>query len=240
MRDNPLARGFYTVTEAARLIEVGSARRIYGWLEGYPRREIGPLLTREYQPIDRRQELSFLDLIEVRFVEHFREHNVKVSTLRNAIANARRVFKEEKPLASNRIVFVTDGKDIFVEEVLKPTAKESNDTALWSLVTKQYEIYEFIRNRLIRSITFDLKTHLAKQWVPRPEQFPDIVIDPRIAYGQPIVPSKIPTGALFDAWEAEGHDTNAVAQWFDVPAAEVALATDFERLIRMPREALAA
>jgi hypothetical protein len=32
---NPLARGFYTVQEAARLIEVGSTHRIYGWLKGY-------------------------------------------------------------------------------------------------------------------------------------------------------------------------------------------------------------
>ncbi len=240
MRDNPLARGFYTVPEAARLIEVGSERRIYGWLQGYPSRQIGPLLAREYHPIDKRQELSFLDLIEVRFVEHFRERNVKVSTLRNAIKNARHFFREEKPLASERIVFVTDGKDIFVEEVLKPSAKESNDPALWSLVTRQYEIYEFIRSLIIRGLSFDPKTHLAKTWVPRPEQFPDIIIDPRVAYGQPIVPSRVPTAALYDSWEAEGGDVGAVAQWFDVPASDVILATDFEKLIRQPREALAA
>jgi hypothetical protein len=32
---NPLGMGFYSVPEAARLIEFGSARRIYGWLRGY-------------------------------------------------------------------------------------------------------------------------------------------------------------------------------------------------------------
>jgi hypothetical protein len=43
---NPLARGFYTVGEAARLIEVGNARRIHHWLRGYPGSGAGPLLKR--------------------------------------------------------------------------------------------------------------------------------------------------------------------------------------------------
>jgi hypothetical protein len=34
------------------------------------------------------QEVSFLDLVEVRFVEHFREVGVKVRTLRRALEAA--------------------------------------------------------------------------------------------------------------------------------------------------------
>ena len=71
---NPLARGFYSVKDAARLIENARARRIYGWLKGYPDRDIGPLLERDYTPINDRQELSFLDLIEVRFLLNTSAH----------------------------------------------------------------------------------------------------------------------------------------------------------------------
>lgn len=99
---NPLAAGFYTISDAARLIEVGSARRILGWLRGYPKRRIGPLLNRDFMPIGGHEELSFLDLMEIRFVEYLREQGVKVQTLRKALENARIVFKEEKPLASEK------------------------------------------------------------------------------------------------------------------------------------------
>lgn len=240
MTNNPLARGFYTVAEAARLIEVGSAARIRGWLKGYPGRRIGPLLTRDYPPLGEAQELSFLDLIEVRFVEHFREQQVKTCTLRSAIETARKVFGREKPLASDRVKFVTDGKNIFVEEVLKPTAKAANDAALWSLVTRQYEIYEFIQARLLRGLSFDPGTHLARRWVPRPQEFPDIIVDPRIAYGQPVGPSSVPTATLYDAWEAERRDIDAVADWYGVPLPEAQMAVDFETRLRLPREALVA
>jgi hypothetical protein len=235
-RTNPLARGFYTVAEAARLIEVGNAPRIRGWLRGYPGREIGPLLYRDYHPVNRAEELSFLDLIEVRFVEHFREQGVKIGTLRRALETAREVFKEEKPLSTDRFIFVPrdDGRDIFVEEVMKPSAKETDDRTLWSLVTKQYEIYTLIRDKLARGVSFDPATHLAKHWVPRPKSFPSIYLDPRIAYGQPVGPHMVPTQTLYESWLAEKEDIGAVADWFDVPIAEAQTGVDFELALRMP------
>lgn len=237
---NLLASGFYTVSDAARLIEVGSAQRILGWLRGYPRRDIGPLLTRDFPPIAGTQELSFLDLMEVRFVEHFREQGVKVRTLRRSLETARKVFGEPKPLATSKIRFVArqDKRDVFVEEVLRPVAEETGDRKLWSLITKQYEIYEFIRDRLASSIRFDPDTALANRWIPRPNEFPEIVIDPRVAYGQPIVPGRVPTRALFDAWRAEDENLDAVADWFDVPVTEAKMAVAFEQLLLKPRRAV--
>jgi uncharacterized protein (DUF433 family) len=239
---NPLATGFYTVGEATRLIEVGNGRRILAWLRGYPARQIGPLLTRDYAPINGSEELSFLDLMEVRFVEHFREQGVKVRTLRRAMENARQIFGVEKPLATDRIRFVAaeDRKDIFVEEVLMPAARAADDARLWSLLTRQYEIYEFIQEKLAHGVSFDPRTHLASRWTPRPERFPDIVIDPRIAYGQPVGPSLVPTRTLWDAWRAEDEDINAVADWFAMPVHEAQQAVEFERSLSDSRQAMAA
>lgn len=239
---NPLARGFYTVKDAARLIEVGSAQRIRGWLRGYPQRNVGPLLARDYEPISDKEELSFLDLMEVRFVEHFREQGVKTQTLRKALETARKVFGDDKPLATDRIRFMTtdDRKNIFVEEVLKPSAKEADDRKLWSLLTRQYEFYELIQERLSRGVSFDPATSVATRWVPRPDAFPQIIIDPRIAYGQPVGPNFVPTHTLYEAWAAEDQDISAVADWYDLPIDEAVMSIEFEKALRGERRAMAA
>jgi uncharacterized protein (DUF433 family) len=239
---NPLARGFYTVRDAARLIEVGNAQRIRGWLGGYPRRKAGPLLIRDYMPVGKTQELSFLDLMEVRFVEHFRAINVKPQTLRLCLETARVKFKEDKPLLKQGVLFIPtdDRRKVVVEEILKPAAEENEDTALWNLVDRNYEFNEFIERHLARGLTFNPKTELTATWAPRPKEFPQIIIDPAIAYGQPVVPKGIPTATLFEAWEAEEGDTAVVADWFNVPTRQVEMAVGFEHLLKHEEHAIAA
>lgn len=228
--ENPLARGFYTVTEAARLIENGRSPRIYGWLRGYPRREIGPLLTRDYRPIEGHEELSFLDLIEVRFVEHFRHHKVKMRTLRKAAERLRQEFETPHPFATDRVHLVADPGDVFLI-IMREAAREASDRALLSLTTDNYVFEEIIKRNLVPGISFDRQDHLARRWAPRPNQFPEIAVDPLIAYGQPAGPSRIPTQTLFSAWLGEGEDDDAVAEWFDIKSIEVQRAVAFERLL---------
>lgn len=240
---NPIAQGFYTAHEAARLIEVGNTRRILGWLRGYQDRQVGPLLARDYQSKKRRiEELSFLDLVEVRFIEHFRELGVKVMTLRKALANAREVFQHEKPLATDHFRFTAkeNKKDILVEKVLLPAAEESHDRKLWSLITLQYEIYEVVCKRLLTGLSFDTGTRVATKWVPRPDRFPEFFIDPAIAYGQPVGPSAVPTGVLYRLWRAEGENLDKVANWYELSVDETRRAIEFEQELERPRQALAA
>lgn len=228
---NPLVRGFYTIPEAARLIEVGNSRRIHGWLRGYQNRKTSPLIIRDYDPIKHHQELSFLDLLEIRFIEHFREQGVRVQTLRRALDTAREIWQTDKPFATSRIRFTAKkgGKDIVAEEVLKPTAETTRDPKLLSLCTRQYEIYVAIRELLVKGVSFDPDTELAVSWKPRPDKFPEIVINPRVAYGRPFVPSKVPTVTLYEAWKAEGRQFEPVADWYEVSLAEAKMAVEFEQ-----------
>lgn len=228
---NPLARGFYTVGEAARLIRGGNARRIYGWLRGYPGRQIGPLLHRDYKPVAANEELSFLDLIEVRLVEQFRATGVTALALRRAAENAREMLQTEHPFASEKITFKTDNKSIYLQEILKRSAQETKDVRLLNLVTNQWEIYETIERLLIEGVEFDHDTRLAGRWQPRPDRFPRIVVNPRVAYGRPAGPSGIPTETLSDAWKAEAGNDDAVAYWYEVPPNEVREAVEFERAL---------
>jgi len=238
---NPLARGFYTVPEAARLIRVGSTQKIYGWLKGYPGREIGPLLARDYMPIRDFQELSFLDLMEIRFVEHFREHGVKVTSLRLAAQRLRQEFDTEHPFALQQVIVVADKSDVMVvEDVLRASAEEVRDMKLRSLLTRNYVMYETIKRGLLPGVKFDARSRLASSWKPEPHQFPRIVVDPRIAYGKPAGPSRVPTGVLYDAWLAENENADAVAHWFDVPTPEIMEAVKFEKFLNQRPQAQAA
>lgn len=228
--DNPLARGFYTVPEAARLIEVGSTQRIYGWLRGYHGRSAGPILVRDYSPIEDKQELSFIDLIEVRFIEHFRDHGVKMQALRVAAEELRKEFKTDHPFATSRVYLVADKADVFLG-VMRKSAEETKDVALLSLTTKNFVMQEIIERCLVPGIVFDEKDFMPRRWAPRVARFPDIVIDPFVAYGQPAGPSGIPTGTIRDAVAAEGDNMDEAAMWLNIPVSEVAQAIDFERLL---------
>lgn len=226
---NSLARGFYTVKDAARLIEHARAQRIYGWLKGYPDRDIGPLLDRDYKPVNDRQELSFLDLIEVRFVEHFRAHEVRLRTLRRAADRLRKEFDTPHPFATDQIHLAADKADVFLV-VMRESAKEERDRALLSLTTDNYILEEIIKRNLVPGLVFDRRTHVARRWTPRPIEFPDIIIDPRVAYGQPIVESGVPTAVLLSSWEAE-NDLDEVAFWHGVKSSEVQRAVEFEKFL---------
>lgn len=232
--DSPLARGFYTVSEAARLIPHANAGRIRHWLNAYHGEE-APLINREFEPIDDKQELSFLDLMEVRFVEYFREKGVSVISLRRASEHARVYFGTDKPFATSNFSFLTDGKYLFVEEALKPAAQETSDAALWGLLSDQYEMYDVIRASLLDGVKFNPQSKLAETWQPRPRKYPSIIIDPKVAFGQPTFEAKIPTSAIYDAWLAENENQADVAYWFEMPETAVRQAVAFERELREKR-----
>lgn len=232
--DSPLARGFYTVGEAARLIPKASSARIRNWLTDYHGEE-PPLIDREYDPINNKQELSFLDLMEVRFVEYFRNNGVSVRSLRQASEHARKYFKTDKPFATSKFAFLTDGRNVFVEEIFKPAAKASDDKALWGLLTDQLEMYHVIERSLLDGVKFNPQSQIAEAWIPRPQKYPSIIIDPRVAFGQPSLDSRIATGAIYESWVAENHNTADVAYWFELPETTVREAVAFERELREQR-----
>lgn len=228
---NPLAKGFYTVPDAARLIEVGNTRRIYGWVRGYPNSAVGPLLQRDYLPLtEGDEELSFLDLMEIRAVEFFRSKGVKARTLRRAINEARDHLKTEHPFASEIVTFKADKKFVYIDDVLKQSAEEEHDRMLYNLLTRQYESYTLLKGAIGEGVEYDPKSHMPLQWTPR-LAFPRITINPRISYGRPALPNGIATTTLYEAWKAEDKNYDEVGFWFDVPANDVRQAVEFEQTL---------
>src|SRR4051812_22983939 len=124
-----LGRGVYAASEALRLLNfrpgVGvaedkvSRQTISRWLRGYDFQVRGethhsePLWTPDYANDDDLIELSFRDLIELRFVKAFRDAGVGLQTIRQCFDRAAELVKDERPFSTRE--FRTDGKTIFLE-----------------------------------------------------------------------------------------------------------------------------
>lgn len=228
--DHPawLGIGIYTVNEAARLTRIPS-RRIRRWVQGYsyrtapkaPRSYSRPVFVHELEPIDGTLALTFLDLLEVRFVDAFRRHGVSWGTIREAAAYACELLQTTHPFATKK--FKTDGKRIIGE-----FTKLSGDRALLDLVERQYAFEQVIGDTLFEGIEFD--GNEAARWWPLGESA-RVVLDPHRSFGQPIVDKEgVPTMVLARAVRAEGS-VERVARWFEVESASVRAAVEFEEAL---------
>lgn len=219
----PLVGGFYTLQEVARLLDIDSTQRIRGWLAGYQNRAEA-IIIRQYGAGTTVQDVGFWDLLEIRFIEHFRKQGVSLQSIRRAAQAARAELKRDHPFAMSSVKFMTDRKRIFLH-----TAEETQDQKLLDLTRGQYAMYEMIEQLLAKGVSFDPSTGLAEQWHPRPSEFPHIVLNPKFAFGQPVVePNRVPTAALFKLWKAENGDYDAVSDWYEVDKPLAQEAIEFE------------
>ena len=215
--------GFYTVAEAARLLGMGNWQRVTRWLAP-PKSGGDPVILRDYPKIGREHELSFLDLIEVKFVEHFRSVRISLQALRAAARNARDELGVSHPFATGSVRFQTDRKQVFLD-----TARQTGDRQLLNLMTRQVELYDVIEQTFARDLEFNVEG-LAKCWRPAPDIAPKVFVSPVYAFGRPVISDRyIPTRTLFDGWLANDQNADAVADWFDVDTLDVDQAVTFER-----------
>jgi uncharacterized protein (DUF433 family) len=213
---DPLLGGFYTVREAARLLRIENKQRIYRWLTSDD-----AVLARDYEPVAGSQELSFWDLFEVRFVETFRSQGLSLQFIRKVATKARADFKTQHPFALSGSKYLTDRKRIF-RLVAEETGEKTHD-----VLSGQYEMYETIERVLAKGVEFNPKTLLVEEWPPYAE-CPRVIINPRYAYGHPVIgDKKIPTAALYHLWKAEGNQKR-VATWYGVTPNDVDEAIEFE------------
>ena len=122
-----LSRGAYTATEGLRLLNFSrgitpvrqvSRATVARWLRGYDFGGDGeghsePLWRPDYSNNDNLIELSFRDLIELRFVKAFRDIGLSLPTIRECYQRATEEVHDERPFSTQK--FRTDGKTIFLE-----------------------------------------------------------------------------------------------------------------------------
>lgn len=216
-RNRFVGTGVYTVPQAAKLIGAPSDK-LRRWIFGG--RGQKSIIEPDYEAIDGVNALSFHDLIEARFIRAFREKGVSFQHLRRVATKARQDLHTVHPFASAR--FVTDGRTIILDEV-----DEAGRRSLVDYLSDQRTFESFVRSSILDGVSFDA-CDLAETWRPKPSEAPEIIIDPRRAFGAPIIAR---TGARSEviarAAKAEGSNA-AVALAFGLTESEVRQALLFE------------
>lgn len=228
-----LGRGVYGASEALRLInfrrqfEVSarsiSRQTIARWLRGYDytrggeTRHSDPLWQPDYINEDETLELSFRDLIELRFVKTFKDHGLSLPTIRACFNRAVELVHDDRPFSTQK--FRTDGKTIFLE-----ITHDVSEGELIDLKRRQGVFHSVILPSL-HDLEFD--ADIVARWFPLGKDRRTIVVDPARAFGRPIVvDGGVPVEVLADAVEVESGINLAakqqrVAKLYDVPLAAV-------------------
>jgi uncharacterized protein (DUF433 family) len=215
--------GAYTFPEASRLLRLPKTT-VRRWMLGYKHSggKVGvvmpPLWRSDYTPVGLDNEISFRDLIELKFVHEFLKSGISLQTIRLCLEEAKRVIDVDYPFLTRR--FKTDGKTIFVEG-----ARESGDKKLLDLKRKQYAFNDVIEQSFK---DLDIEDDAVSRWRPFKGKT-SIVIDPQRSFGQPISSEfGVPTVVLSDAVRSEGTVAR-VARLYEVAPSVVRDAVAFQR-----------
>jgi uncharacterized protein (DUF433 family) len=228
--DDVLGRGVYGAAEALRLINFRrsdatrrtlSERRkisrhtISRWLYGYEhgRTRSEPLWRPDYAPTEDEAtlEVSFRDLIELRFVKAFRDAGLSLQTIRECFSRAVEAVHDERPFSTLR--FRTDGKTIFLK-----ITRDIREGEFVDLKRRQNVFYSFVEPSL-HDLEFD--ADIVTRWFPLGISRKTLVIDPARAFGRPIVnDGGVPIETVFRAVKSEGS-SERVAKLYELPIAAV-------------------
>jgi uncharacterized protein (DUF433 family)/DNA-binding transcriptional MerR regulator len=218
-----LGVGLYSVHEAARMTAIPSdSIRRWLWPRTLAGRRQEPLWRPQLPSIGGVKGLSFRDLIEIQFVDRFRQRGVSLRVIRRTIDLATRLLDESYLLSSVR--FKTDGKSILAE------VAERSGEGRWvlDLATGQH-LLDFVLPRLYDALEYSDLDDLLRWWPLGKGR--RVVVDPRKSFGRPIVTEGVPTAILAGSHEVE-ESIPAVARWFEVSEESVRDALEFERSLK--------
>lgn len=190
----------YAVSEAAHYLYVPVAT-LRSWVMGrmYPisvgQRFFEPLIT---VPDETSRMLSFTNLVEAHVLAAIRrKHRVTLANVRSAIDHLRSQYGIDHPLADAR--FKTDGLNLFIE-ILGDLVNVSlrGQTAIREVMEAHLERVEHDEQGLASRLFPFTRQGAAKVEQPR-----SVMIDPRIAFGRPVIAGTgIPTAVLADRYKA--------------------------------------
>jgi uncharacterized protein (DUF433 family)/DNA-binding transcriptional MerR regulator len=227
-----LSRGAYSATEGLRLLNFSrgatpvrhvSRSTVARWLRGYDfgldgKGHSEPLWRPDYANDDDLIELSFRDLIELRFVKAFRDMGLALPTIRECYQRASEEVNDERPFSTQK--FRTDGKTIFLE------ITEGIQEAKLVDLRRRQNVFRTIVEPSLKDLEFDASA--VARWYPLGITRRSVIIDPMRAFGRPVATSGVPTEVLNRAVTVEGSVAK-VARLYDVSPREVRDAIAFEK-----------
>jgi uncharacterized protein (DUF433 family) len=213
----------YTLAEAARYLRLPAAT-LRSWVLGrqYPTADGSGQFPPLMRPASRRPPLlSFSNLIEAHVLRSLRtDHGVPVKALRGALAYAERTLGIDRLLL--RPELRTDAGKVFLNrygELIELSA--SGQLAMHRLFAEHLKRVEWASRLPVRLYPF--------LSVAAPSEARPIVIDPRIAFGRPVVQRKgISTSAIAERIDA-GETVDDIATDYELGPSEIEQAIVYER-----------
>ncbi|MGH7717675.1 MAG: DUF433 domain-containing protein [Steroidobacteraceae bacterium] len=229
-----LGVGIYSRADAARLLGI-SAQRLRRWVGGYTywlrsatnttRRARPALIQSDLPIVDDTLALSFVELMELRVVVRLLDLGVPLQRIRTAAGIAAKEFATQHPFASERVF--TDGRQVFAAvsgEAVAPDIVELPRRKHTQLVSGR--VFE----PFLQELDFDKHTALAERWWPLGKGIP-VVLDPRVAFGAPIVAGTSIRTRTIGSLAAESP-AEEIARAYHISRAQVRAAARFEKQIR--------
>lgn len=202
--------GGFSTSDVARLVHVPAAT-ITEWLKG-----AFPVILSDYEPLNGRLLMSFDALIEARAIAYF-AHQLPVAKLRQIMRQFREVTGEAHPLAKDQ-KFVTDGFRLL-----------EKDGEKYVNVVNQVYAEPTLTDPLVKGkVIYD--NGAARYFMPDPLHLPLVRVDPRFAFGKPVIIDNghvVTTAALAESAAEEG--VAEAADWFEVSIAAVRQAQQFQQ-----------
>ncbi len=169
----------------------------------------------------RSQGLSFVNLLELHVLAAIRRHHgVDMARVRTALRHLQRHFDSSHPLIDQEML--TDGRDLFAEQLgsLVNLSREGQLAMRETLDAHLRRIERDPKGLAIRLYPF---TRAASPEAPR-----FVVIDPRMAFGRPVIAgSRVPTADVFERFKA-GDSLETLVNEYGRPTEEIQEAIRYE------------
>ncbi|HLQ57406.1 MAG TPA: DUF433 domain-containing protein, partial [Streptosporangiaceae bacterium] len=172
-----------------------------------------PLVHRVQPETPRSASLPFVGLVEAHMLRGFRELGLSAQGLRESVCRLRERANDEYALATRRVA--SDGASLLFDMA------QSHDEPQWTrAVDGQAAINEVIE-RYLKFVSWSKKDPYPKRLKLKTYRGADVIIDPRFAFGQPVLErQKIRVQDILDAFWA-GESSHTVAVEFGVKVDEV-------------------
>ncbi len=204
--------GIYTLGEAAKYARMHPVT-LSRWFKGddYCKRVFA---------LEDSKIITFLDFVQVLAVRNLRVmYGVKLQQIRDAVDRASKEFNIKYPFAYRHTTFLF-GNEIWIrpegKTITQLSGRQHGQIAITTVVERFY-----------KDISFDPKTHLAKNYTAFEKDGHKIVMNPKIRFGEPLLDDCGYTPeALFEAAKTEGS-AEAAAKIYGVSTAQVETCIDY-------------
>jgi uncharacterized protein (DUF433 family) len=190
----------FTIDEGARHLGMAAST-----LRDWTRRMTGsaPLVHRVEPATPRAPSLPFIGIIEAHMLRGFKELGLSPRELRTSVARLRKITGDDYALATKRVA--SDGVDLLVDMAA------SADSPQWERARDGQGAIGEVIERYLKFVTWRSSDRYPLRLTLQAYQEADVIIDPRFAFGQPILErEKVRVEDILDAfWAGESYLTIA-------------------------------